>query len=786
MTTTAAPPEVCTECGGGGRPAPGQLCPVCRGTGMATAAQAAAYRDRLIEAATAGALERARRLGAAGVDLMAQRAAQARDDAAEFHRRTELAARRAEDALSQVRAASLEEMTARAQHAAVIDNAMLALQPLALPAPQPPNVGPLFAGAARDPVIYADTISARQLDVWGALNLGPGLGSGLMVNPMTSAGQIIYSTGGGTPNALNPGALNQVLTMGAGGLPIWANSAAGFTNPMSAQDDIIIGAAGGTAARLPSSGVVGAMLSLTTPLGHVGWGTGPLTTAGDLLYRDTTGNFLQRLAIGAAGTVLTSNGTGPVWAAGGGGGGGMPNVFTTTGDMVYANPGTTAVRLPIGSLNQILTVGLAGTPVWTSGTTTVINPSGDVTGATDTTNINNANNAFNTANTGGRIVLGPGTFYITAVTISAQTVNGTSGGSGVSLWGTGSSTTIKVVGNGIGISCHRTSGYGAQFGQPADLTTSSLKYFVLDGTLATNGAIGLDWGDGWGYDLDLTVVNFTATNTIAVQEINRVFWTEKAHVKLNLMNNLQPLVITRTSAGDHSHEYNQYELYIFINTDSTGTVMHNGVQVLGGTNWGGDVVFAYGNVSSLPAGWNLAANPIALFSFVGNDGSGDWSRMYAGEFHFKIEQNGGVPSTGNYPYCFYFGSNQNAIKQSTGRIAYTGGSGSSNLNGGEFSFDGPILGDTTLSNLSPGPPGSSTTITGTPAFPGYGVIQQNYGPNQLVSVTGAGVTGVTISGSPTGMSSGTFFVQAGASITVNGAAPNPTVYSWVPAATSTY
>lgn len=781
MTTTAAPPEVCTECGGGGRPAPGQLCPVCRGTGMATAEQAAAHRDRLIAAATAGALDRARRLGAAGVDLMAQQAAQAREDAAEHHRRAELAARRAEDALSQVRAASLEEMTARAEHAAVIDNAMLALQPLALPAPQPPNVGPLFAGAARDPVIYADTISARQLDVWGALNLGPGLGSGLMVNPMTTSGQIIYSTGGGTPNALNIGAVGQVLTVSAGGLPVWQNSAAGFANPMTSQDDTILGGAAGVATRLPV-GASGTFLSVNPVSGHVVWGEGPLTTQGDILF--STGGQSARLPIGTAGQVLTVQGSAPAWLTLSGGGG-MPNVFTTTGDLVYANPGTTAVRLPIGSVNQVLTV-VAGKPAWTSTTTTVINPSGDVTGVTDTNNINAANTAFDTANTGGRIVLGPGTFYITSVTISAQTVNGTSGGSGVSLWGTGSSTTVNVVGNGIGISCHRTSGYGAQFGNAADMTTSQLKYFVLDGTLATNGAIGLDWGDGWGYDIDLTVVNFTATNSIAVQEINRVFWTEKAHVKLNLMNNLQPLVVTRTATGDHSHEYNQYELYIFINTDATGTVMHNGVQVLGGSNWGGDVVYAYGNVSSLPAGWNLAANPVALFNFVGNDGTGDWSRMYAGEFHFKIEQNPGVPNSGNYPYCFYFGNNQNAIKQSTGRIAYTGGNGSSNLNGGEFSFDGPILGDTTLSNLSPGAPGSATTITGAPAFPGFGVIQQNYGPNALVSVSGGGTTGVTISGSATGMASGTFFVQAGASITVNGAGANPVVYTWVPAATSTY
>lgn len=48
----------------------------------------------------------------------------------------------------------------------------------------------------------------------------------------------------------------------------------------------------------------------------------PLTTRGDLLTRDTTNNI--RLAIGAANTVLGSNGTDPSWVAAGSTGGGLP------------------------------------------------------------------------------------------------------------------------------------------------------------------------------------------------------------------------------------------------------------------------------------------------------------------------------------------------------------------------------------------------------------------------------------------------------------------------------
>ena len=770
----------CEICGGRGQTAPGTACPVCHGIGMADPATVAGHRARIAEAALAGAVARAKRLGAAGVDLERRAAVQARQDAAEHRWQAEQAAQRAESALAQMRAISDQEQAARAEHTAATQRALDAFVPFALPPPQPPTLNLPITGGTREPTIYGDSISCRQLDVWGALNI-PGGSGGLMTNPMNALGDIITGAAGGTPARLGIGGTGQVLTV-AGGVPTWANSAAGFANPMTTQDDVIVGGAAGVATRLPVGAQLGMFLSVNPATGHVAWGQGPLTTQGDIIY--STGGQSARLPLGTAGQVLTVSGSAPAWLAASGGGG---NPLTTKGDMIYAQPGGTQTRLPIGAVSQILTVSAGGIPSWATTTTTVIQPSGDATGVTDSAAINAANTAFDTANTGGRIQLGPGTFYITAVTLSAQCVAGTGGGSGVSMWGTGSSTVVNQVGNGIGISLHRSSGYGAQFGQAAQQTTSQLKYFTLDGTNATAGAIGLDWGDGWGYDIDLTIANYTAANSIACQQINRVFWTEKAHVKLNLLNNLQPLIITRTGGGDHSAEYNHYELYIFINTDGAGSTIYNGVQVLGGLNLGGVVIEAHGNVSSLPAGWNLAINPIALFSFVGNDGSGDWSRMYAGEMHYKIEQNPGVPNTGNYPYDIYMGNNQNAMKQSTGRIAYTGGnSPNGQINGAEFSFDGPILGDTYLSNLSTGPPGSSTTITGQPPFPGYGVIQQNYGPNQQVSVSGGGVTGVTISGQGTGMASGTFFVQAGASITVNGAGANPTVYSWAPACTSTF
>lgn len=42
----------------------------------------------------------------------------------------------------------------------------------------------------------------------------------------------------------------------------------------------------------------------------------------------------------------------------------MPNVFSSVGDLVYANATITPTRLGIGAIGQVLTVGLSGLPAW--------------------------------------------------------------------------------------------------------------------------------------------------------------------------------------------------------------------------------------------------------------------------------------------------------------------------------------------------------------------------------------------------------------------------------------
>jgi hypothetical protein len=56
---------------------------------------------------------------------------------------------------------------------------------------------------------------------------------------------------------------------------------------------------------------------------------------------------------------------------------GMVNPMTTTGDTIYSSPGSTPVRLPIGSTGQGLAV-VAGIPAWTASATSTLTTTGDM------------------------------------------------------------------------------------------------------------------------------------------------------------------------------------------------------------------------------------------------------------------------------------------------------------------------------------------------------------------------------------------------------------------------
>lgn len=89
-----------------------------------------------------------------------------------------------------------------------------------------------------------------------------GLGAVSMVNPMTTAEDIIKGGSSGAPARVAVGSNGQVLTVTAGVVG-WANSAAGFSNPMTTTGDVITGGASGAAGRL-AVGTTGQVLTVVS------------------------------------------------------------------------------------------------------------------------------------------------------------------------------------------------------------------------------------------------------------------------------------------------------------------------------------------------------------------------------------------------------------------------------------------------------------------------------------------------------------------------------------------
>src|SRR6516162_5300382 len=559
---------------------------------------------------------------------------------------------------------------------------------------------------------------------------------------MTTVGDIIVEGAGPAPTRLAIGPAGTVLTV-VSGSPAWVAASSGFANPMTTLGDMIAATTGGAPIRLPPGG---------------------------------------------ANQVLTMVSGAPAWANSSSG---FTNPMTQQGDIIVGGLAGAATRLGAGANGQVLTL-VSGTPAWVAGSTSavaVVFPSGDTTGVTDQANISNTWASGLVAN-GGEVFLAAGTFTVKppsglkALVPPAQTTAGTSGGNPVCLRGLGPSTIIQGKGAGtIVIYYHRTSGYSAQFNQPAQKTVGYIHNLVIDGTNTTGAAVGLDCGDGWGGDISgVRVANFDTTGAIGIRFAQDVFWCEKWRFWVELQNNTTAMYQTTAIPGsDHSHEYNYFDINMFANQNQQGIVID-------GVNMGGSQLILRGNMCQTTATVLPPTGNVAALSIINTTGANNAeSRWFEGQIYMKVEFNNTpqFPIGTIAPYVIFSDGVARGIQQCNGYLLASNLS-NSNLNNAEFSFAGTIAADVNLAQAFPGAPGSNSTVNpgSNPAVPASGTIQQNYGPNAQVFVTGGTVSGVTINGIPTGMTSGAFYLAAGGSITLNYTVA-PT-WTWAPAAQMTF
>ena len=190
-----------------------------------------------------------------------------------------------------------------------------------------------------------------------------------------TANGVVYGNGTSALGVTSAGTTGQVLVGNTGSAPSWATVSSSLVSSFQTS----------LSGLTPSTATTGAV-TLAGTLGPTSGGTGLTSyTQGDLVYA-TAANTLGRLADVATGNALISGGVGadPLWGKiglsthvsgtlpiGNGGTGQTTasaafdalNPMTTVGDMIYEGSGPTAVRLPIGSTNQVLTV-VGGIPSW--------------------------------------------------------------------------------------------------------------------------------------------------------------------------------------------------------------------------------------------------------------------------------------------------------------------------------------------------------------------------------------------------------------------------------------
>lgn len=162
------------------------------------------------------------------------------------------------------------------------------------------------------------------------------------------------------PNAPVPG--HVLVSQGGGNLPQWEPNTA-LENPMTAAGDLIVGQAAGAPGRL-AIGAAGFILTMVggVPQWAAAPNPNPMLAGGDMIFGGS-GGAPMRLPLGGNGYVLLAGAGQPAWT--------VPpwtiNPMTGVGDLIIGGASGAPTRLGPGTDGYVLTL-VAGVPAWAAAT----------------------------------------------------------------------------------------------------------------------------------------------------------------------------------------------------------------------------------------------------------------------------------------------------------------------------------------------------------------------------------------------------------------------------------
>lgn len=239
------------------------------------------------------------------------------------------------------------------------------------------------------------------------------------ISPMTTGGDLIYGGASGAGTRLANGSANQVLTSaGSTSAPSWslvANASLANMSTLTVKSNIT----GGSTS--PADNTLTAIIDAA-----IG------STQGDILYRSSS--VWSVLAPGTSGYALTTGGSAanPSWTSV------LTNPMTTAGDMIYGGSSGTPTRLSAGSSGQVpISAGSSVSFASLQGNATALKaPTYQIFTSTGT----QTGWLFTVTGWTGTIVAGD-TYTNNGNTYTAQMPSQTNGGSGATLFMSGTGTT---------------------------------------------------------------------------------------------------------------------------------------------------------------------------------------------------------------------------------------------------------------------------------------------------------------------------------------------------------